>query len=231
MFERAIKSCADSLRPIFGWRRRHQVRAFLTGHDNPQWGRIVMDRETERLVRTLPHTGFDVLEISGNKWASFGFKSYRDVGYPGYDLCKEPLPQRFDLIVAEQVFEHLLWPYRALRNLEAMLRPGGYVLLTTPFLVCIHPTPEDCTRWSEVGLRYFMAECGFPLEQTVTGAWGNRACVIANLNGGGHNWAPYIPWRHSLRNDPDFPIHVWALGRKADAISIPSSDPGPREMK
>ncbi len=88
MFERAIKSCADSLRPIFGWRRRHQVRAFLTGH--------------ERLVRTLPHTGFDVLEISGNKWASFGFKSYRDVGYPGYDLCKEPLPKRFDLIVAEQ---------------------------------------------------------------------------------------------------------------------------------
>jgi SAM-dependent methyltransferase len=174
-----------------------------------------MDRETEKLVRTLPYTGFDVLEISGNKWASFGFRTYRDVDYPAYDLCKDRLPERFDLIIGEQVFEHLLWPYRALRNVATMLRPGGYVLLTTPFLVCIHPTPEDCTRWSEVGLKYLMAECGFPLAHTVTGAWGNRACVIANLRDG-HKWASYIPWMHSLRNDATFPIHVWALGRKSE---------------
>lgn len=222
---KAIKFCTDALRPILGWRRRQQVRALFTRRDNPHWGRIVMDRETEKLVRKLPYAQLEVLEIAGEKWMPFGFKSYVSVDYPAYDLCKDPLPGRFDLVIAEQVFEHLLRPYVALRNVEAMLRPGGYVLLTTPFLVCIHPAPEDCTRWSQVGLKYFMAECGFSLEDTVTGGWGNRACVIANLNGD-HKWATYIPWMHSLRNDPWFPVHVWALGRKSRATSVTSSDPG-----
>ena len=95
-----------------------------------------MDRETEKLVRELSYAQLEVLEIAGEKWLPFGFKSYVSVDYPAYDLCKDPLPERFDLVIAEQVFEHLLRPNVALRNVEAMLRPGGYVLLTTPFLVC-----------------------------------------------------------------------------------------------
>ena len=62
-----------------------------------------------------------------------------------------------------------------------MLQPGGHFLIVTPFLYKVHPNPYDCTRWTETGMRYFLAECGFPLDPITTGSWGNRACLEATL--------------------------------------------------
>ena len=161
--------------------------------------------------QSLHPSSLDVLEISGDNWKNAGFKSYRSVAYPEYDICAEALPQTFDLIIAEQVFEHLLWPYRAGRNVHQMLRPGGHFLISTPFLIRIHNFPVDCSRWTELGLKHFLAECGFPLENTRTDSWGNRSCVIQNLD---HFLTTYRPSKHSLENEPDYPYHVWALTRK-----------------
>ena len=132
--------------------------------------------------------------------------------YPAYDICDRPLDDTFDLIIAEQVFEHLLWPYRAAlaRNVYRMLKPGGSFLITTPFLK-IHPVPNDCSRWTETGMKHLLAECGFALDQIQTGSWGNRRCVEANL---GNRWQIYQRWRHSLENEPDYPVVVWAIARK-----------------
>jgi hypothetical protein len=90
---------------------------------------------------------------------------------------------------------------------------SGHFLATTPFLLRIHKVPYDCSRWTETGMKYLLAECGFPLETIHTGSWGNRDCVRENLRSDGKS-APYRPWKTSLRNDPDFPIVVWALARK-----------------
>ena len=38
---------------------------------------------------------------------------------------EQTLDRRFDLIIAEQVLEHVQWPYRAVKNIRAMLNPGG----------------------------------------------------------------------------------------------------------
>ena len=58
-------------------------------------------------------------------------------------------------------------------------------------------------------MKYFLAEAGFSLENTETGSWGNRSCVKANFN----KWARR-GWFGSLRNEPDFPVVVWALAKK-----------------
>ena len=198
---------------LFGSERRRQLRRAITGEGNPHWSRIVMDKETEKLVHSLPVPTLDVLEVSGTKWENTGFRSYRSVHYPEYDLCAGPLPETFDLVIAEQVFEHVLWPYRAARNVHEMLRPGGHFLISTPFLLRVHAAPLDCSRWTETGLKHLLAECGFPLEGIRTASWGNRACAIRNLRKDG-KWASYRPWRDSLENEPDYPIVVWALARK-----------------
>src|SRR5262245_1176294 len=153
-----------------------------------QWCRVVMNRETLRLVAALGPEGLDVLEVSGTGWRDLlPFRSYRSVDYPNYDLCGERLTTEFDLIVAEQVFEHLPYPRRAGLNAHAMLRPGGHLLMTTPFLLKVHNHPVDCTRWTESGVRFFLADCGFPIDSVVTGSWGNRACVVGNFRA----WARY----------------------------------------
>src|SRR5690242_5655345 len=88
---------------------------FLRDADSDdQWARIVMNRETRALVQGLTPGKLDVLEISGTTWEqNFPFKSYTVAEYPEFDICKDVLDQKFDLIIAEQVFEHLTHPYRA----------------------------------------------------------------------------------------------------------------------
>ena len=177
-----------------------------------QWCRIVMNQTTHRWVAALDPSRLAVLEIAGTSWEeSFAYRSYRAAFYPEYDVCAAPLDDTFDLVIAEQVFEHLLWPYRAGRNIYQMLNPGGYLLVTTPFLIRVHDQPVDCSRWTELGLKHLLAECGFPLDAIRTGSWGNRACVVSNFT----EWTLFdSPQRHALDNEPNFPLVVWALAQK-----------------
>jgi SAM-dependent methyltransferase len=187
----------------------HFVRTTLHPSDQ-QWARVVMDQETERLIRGLDLRNSSALEISGQKWRDYGFGRYRFVEFPAYDVCSSVLDDQFDIIIAEQVFEHLPWPYRAVRNVFQMLAPNGAFLITTPFLIMIHDFPQDCSRWTEVGIRHLLAEGGFDINRITTGSWGNRACVRSNWR----PWTTYNPWLHSLKNEPAYPVVVWALARK-----------------
>jgi SAM-dependent methyltransferase len=130
-----------------------------------------------------------------------------------YDVCAEPLARSFDMIIAEQVFEHLLWPHRAAKNVYEMLRPGGYFLVATPFLQKVHNSPVDCNRWTETGIKYLLADCGFRLADIQTWSWGNRTAAKANLNP--RQFPFYNPILHrNLENNPLFPVQVWALARR-----------------
>lgn len=203
---------------ITSWARSHpqqkaQVRRALhaVGYDTTDWMRIVMYRRCFEFVRSLGPERLDVLEISaGPQWVrEFKFRSYVGTHYPGFDICAETLPQQFDLIIADQVFEHLKWPYRAGRNVLSMLKPGGYFLITVPFLVRIHRSPSDCSRWTEEGLSCLLQECGFAEDAIKTESWGNKACVRANFT----RWRKRGPFG-SLANEPDFPVMVWAFAQR-----------------
>lgn len=207
------KPAVKSLLTTVGYDYRQSfVKNLLSavGYDYTHWARTVMYQECFRLIEGLGPEKLDVLEISaGDIFKSIRFKSYTEANFPHFDICTTALPGQYDLIIADQVFEHVLWPYRAARNVLAMLRPGGHFLITTPFLIRIHLVPHDCTRWTETGMRYFLAECGFPLEDTKTGSWGNQACVRANFR----HWA-HRGWFGSLRNETAFPVVVWGLATR-----------------
>lgn len=212
---------------ITSWARTQpQVKARLrkalhaVGYDTTDWMRIVMYRHCFEFVRSLGPERLNVLEISaGPQWVrEFEFHSYTGTNYPGFDICSETLPENFDLIIADQVFEHLKWPYRAARNVLGMLNPGGHFLITVPFLVRIHNSPNDCTRWTEEGLSYFLQECGFPAAGITTGAWGNRACLKANLT----DWCKRGLFG-SLANEADVPLVVWAFARAGQPSTEPAA--------
>jgi SAM-dependent methyltransferase len=195
------------------WRRASTHSRFrdAPGFAPPLWTRKVADEEVRELIRALDPARLSVLEISGEVWRSYGFGEYRSVSYPKFDLCAQVLQERFDLIIAEHVFEHLLWPCRAGRNVCEMLRPGGRFLVVTPFIYKVHANPYDCTRWTETGLRYLLAECGFALGGIQTGSWGNRAVIESTFR---WEYTLFNRHVHSLENDPDLPIVVWALAQK-----------------
>jgi len=199
------------LRRIPGLRAAKSAFDAMTGIGDDQWCRTVMNRECLRLVESLGPESLDTLEISGDLWKSrCRYKSYRSVDYPEFDVCERALPETYDLIIAEQVFEHVLWPHRAARNVYQMLRPGGRFLISTPFMIRVHPCPVDCCRWTETGMKYMLADCGWSLDKITTNSWGNRACVKGNLK----RWVRYRSLFHSLKNEPEFPFVVWALAQR-----------------
>jgi SAM-dependent methyltransferase len=190
------------------------LRSRLFG-ENMFLDRVVLYRETAQIISALPVSSMDALEISGDRWADSGFRDYCSVHFPSYDICAGPLSRSFDMIIAEQVFEHLLWPHRAAKNVYEMLRPGGYFLVTTPFLQKVHNIPIDCSRWTETGIKYLLADCGFCLDDIQTWSWGNRTAAKANLKPYEHWFPLYNPMLHrKLENNPVFPVQVWALARR-----------------
>jgi SAM-dependent methyltransferase len=192
---------------------RFRVKNMLArvGFDSTDWLRVVMYRQCFAFIHSIRPETLDTLEISGGpQWRrTFKFCSYTSTEFPEFDICAQVLDRQFDLIIADQVFEHLPWPMRAGRNVYAMLRPGGYFIIATPFLVRVHDVPIDCSRWTQQGLSYLLQECGFLPRDIKTYAWGNRKCLKANL----FKWRRYGFYR-SLANEPNFPLMVWAIAQK-----------------
>lgn len=63
-------------------------------------------------------------------------RSFPDLPFEVHDLIA-PLPAshggRYDAVIAIEVIEHLLLPRRLMRSALAALRPGGVLIITTPF--------------------------------------------------------------------------------------------------
>ena len=131
-----------------------------------------MNQETDRLIRTLDWRMRRYSKSVAKNGKTSASQTYRSVDFPDYDLCSGALDEKFDIIIVEQVFEHLLWPYRAVRNVFQMLKPNGAFLISTPFLVKIHNSPVDCSRWTELGLRHLLAEGGIRYQSNHHGVMG-----------------------------------------------------------
>ena len=185
----------------------------VVGHTEEPLDRVVMNQTTREWIDALPTNQMDAFEISGCFWKNRvkkPWKSYTEGWYPEFDICS-PIGKtdQYDIIISEQVFEHLPYPWRAIKNVYSLLRPGGYFLTTTPFLNKIHASPIDCTRWTPQGLFFLLEEGGFSHDAIRTASWGNRQAVRLFLR-----WRNYCSRLHSLKNEPDYPLCVWALARK-----------------
>jgi SAM-dependent methyltransferase len=178
------------------------------------WRRVAMHREARAFVASLPGRELDVVEVGGSGWSDprFGFRSYRSLSPPEYDLCRGPFQWEFcGLVILSQVLERVPQPRQALSNALAMLRPGGSLIVDTPFLLKFDPRFPDFSRWTEDGLRMLLEEAGF--TDIRTGSWGNRQCLAADLQPD-VEWTAYDPAVHSLENELQFPLTVWAFARK-----------------
>jgi SAM-dependent methyltransferase len=184
----------------------------------PSLNRIVMQRSSRQMIQELDPPSLDVAEVSG-KWGQvFNFKSYRRFLYPKHDICTGPYlgddgkPLKFDLIMANQVWEHLDRPYGAVKNVRRMLKKGGHFWIAVPFFVPFHAAPMDNSRWSARGLKNLLIESGFAEDAIVAEQWGNRETAARNLE---RPWPPdFEAKRDVLDNDPKMPICSWAMARK-----------------
>jgi 2-polyprenyl-3-methyl-5-hydroxy-6-metoxy-1,4-benzoquinol methylase len=66
--------------------------------------------------------------------------------------------KRFDAVVMCEVLEHVREPGRAIDNVRRFLRPGGVLILSTPFIFPLHDQPHDYYRFTRHGLEWLLRD-------------------------------------------------------------------------
>lgn len=67
----------------------------------------------------------------------------------------------FDAVLCNQVLEHVFEPDAFIAEIRRVLRPGGRVLLTVPFVWDEHEQPYDFARYTSFGLTALFERNGF----------------------------------------------------------------------
>ncbi len=208
------------------------------------------------LVRLLPNLRGEILDVGcgtkpyralvpANRYVGLDYDTparraagFADVFYAG---SRFPLRDgEFDGVLCTQVLEHVFTPDAFLNEINRVLRPGGVLVLTVPFIWDEHEQPYDFGRYSSFGLRAVLERTGFEvisLEKTPTdaravaqivagwvyklvcarGRWVNLATqllVIAPISFLGILMAIILP-----RND-DFYLDNVVLARKASPVLL-----------
>jgi len=117
-----------------------------------------------------------VIDLAGGgKNNYFDCLNLRDVDYinadiksaPGVDLVLDltkPLPLENNYFDSALLFNCLYIfedPARVLREIPRVIKPGGFLLLITPFVFNEAPEPTDYWRFTSQGLRKVLSESGF----------------------------------------------------------------------
>jgi len=89
--------------------------------------------------------------------------------------------ESFDAVVCSQVLEHVFTPAAFLKEIARVLRPGGRLVLTTPFVWDEHSQPYDFGRYSSFGMKRVLEDAGFEVvEQHKTCADGRVLVQLAS---------------------------------------------------
>lgn len=84
-------------------------------------------------------------------------------GRPDVSADVQALPFRdraFDAVKITEVLEHVPDAAAALHECRRVLRPGGHLVATAPFLERLHADPDDYARYTDAMWRRLLAECG-----------------------------------------------------------------------
>ncbi len=91
------------------------------------------------------------------------------------NLCETlPFDDAFaDTIVSFQVMEHLPEPSIFLSEAYRILKSGGGIFITVPFMWHVHEAPHDYYRYTRYGLEYLFQKAGFANIRVLenTGFW------------------------------------------------------------
>jgi SAM-dependent methyltransferase len=72
-----------------------------------------------------------------------------------------------DVVLLLEVLEHLPDDRKALHEIHRVLKPGGKLYLSVPFIYPVHDAPTDYRRYTMFGLESLLENCGFKVVQGI----------------------------------------------------------------
>jgi len=103
---------------------------------------------------------------------------------PGVDFVEDARKlsfanDSFDTILSFQVLEHVDDTQAVVAEMHRVLKKGGHVIVTAPFLAPQHGHPSDFHRFTTEGIRFFFEREHF--EVVELGAQGSTWSVVAQI--------------------------------------------------
>ena len=128
-----------------------------------------------------------------------------------YDGTTFPLvADRYAAILCSQVLEHSFSPEQLLSECHRVLRPGGTLLLTIPFLWPEHEQPWDSQRFTRYGLGQRLETAGFRVDRMMRLNPGISAILQLTIE-----WNESLERRLSSRLPSGLPRHglqlIWRI--------------------
>jgi SAM-dependent methyltransferase len=162
-------------------RLRSLAKLFRKTPLHPQW---LMGRRT--IPDGLPELQGTVLDIgAADRWVASYLPAsthYIALDYPSTgrelyaarpdvfaDGARLPFADKsIHHVICLEVLEHVRWPDRLLAEVARVLKPGGQLLLSMPFVYPLHDAPHDYQRYTEHGLARSVTNAGLVIQASLT---------------------------------------------------------------
>ncbi len=127
----------------------------------------------ELFVNANSYIGLDI-EVSGHEHTN----EQIDVYYDGKTI---PFNNNsFDHVFSTEVFEHVFNIDEVLPEIVRVLKPGGYLLITCPFVWPEHEKPYDFARYTSFGIKHILQQHGLTVDKQLK--TGNFIETLGQLN-------------------------------------------------
>jgi SAM-dependent methyltransferase len=73
----------------------------------------------------------------------------------------------FDTVLCTELLEHVAEPHLAVEEMSRVLKPGGYLILSVPFVHWVHEQPFDFYRYTVFGLRHLLEGAGLDVVKVL----------------------------------------------------------------
>lgn len=86
------------------------------------------------------------------------------------DVCASaeqlPFPDEFfDLVLSQEVLEHVRDPFQAMKEMKRVLKKGGTIYCQVPFIIGYHPGPNDFWRFTKEGIQEMVQKAGLTCQE------------------------------------------------------------------
>lgn len=126
------------------------------------------------------------------------------------DLSSYPA-EGFDVVILDEILEHVARPWLAVEEVRRILKPGGCLITSSPFLIAEHRMPKDYWRFTKDGYQVLLEN----YSTIDVHSWGNAGSVTYLMEGMMVSTQDAIDaGAFDLTDVEKFAVSVWAYAWK-----------------
>lgn len=136
----------------------------------------------------MPYRDYILTNTSVRKYVGLeieGALTYNELIKPDFtwDGMKMPFDDSFfETVLLTEVLEHVQEPVNLLQECNRVMKPGGIVFITVPFLWNLHEVPHDEYRYTPFALERILRQSGFhEIKVHATGGWNASLAQLLGL--------------------------------------------------